>query len=354
LICVTPIKNESSNLEHFLKATGVWADHMLVLDQGSTDNSVAIARRFEKVKLLRNESAEYDERHRAGKLIDAAREISGRRIIFALDADELLSANFRDSPEWGAVLTAQPGTVIRIDRLGLHPDGVRYWVDIADMPIGFVDDGSPFTGTIIHTTRIPLPERAPVLKLSEIKLLHLAYLDVAKLDSKVRWYQCWEALKGDGKLLPTYRYYHSDLPDTISRLKLKELSDTWTDRYSLDWINKIRRRSGDHALLPASEPTGHEVFWWDAQVLEWMRLYGVERFRRVPIWHVDWKAICKALGMGPCEDIEDPRTWIDRAVHRWLWMTRAFTGARAVRVMDRLIWEVYGRHHSVSEHSGLS
>jgi len=322
LICVTPIKNESSNLAYFLELASGWADRIVLLDQCSTDNSLEIARRFEKVTILHNEAKEYDERYRAGRLIDAAREIAGRRIIFALDADEMLSANFRECSEWGRVLAAAPGTVIRMDRLGIHPDKRRYWVDVPHMPLGFVDDGSPFAGTVIHTTRIPLPPHAPVLELQDIKALHMAYLDVAKLESKVRWYQCWEALNGRKNPISSFRYYSAGLPGTVSPAKLAPIEDRWLDEDGRAWIEAVTRNQ-----TTGNSRAETEAYWWDAQVIDWMRSYGTERFGRLPIWDADWGAIGEKLGLRAFA-IKDPRTWTERAVHCWLLGTRSGPSAR--------------------------
>ena len=50
VICVTPARNEAWILERFLRAAELWADHVIVADQQSTDRTVAIARKFDKVR----------------------------------------------------------------------------------------------------------------------------------------------------------------------------------------------------------------------------------------------------------------------------------------------------------------
>jgi hypothetical protein len=106
LICLTPIKDEAWILERFLKCASVWADHIIIADQGSKDESKEIACRFPKVTLVENNSKTYNERERQELLIREARKISGPRILMTLDADEFLTADFLTSPEWETILQA--------------------------------------------------------------------------------------------------------------------------------------------------------------------------------------------------------------------------------------------------------
>src|ERR1700751_208255 len=117
LICLTPIKDEAWILERFLKCTSVWADHIIIADQHSKDQSKEIARSFPKVTLIENNSETYNEPDRQQLLIREARKIAGPKILMTLDADEFLTANFLTSPEWETILRSTVGTVIRFQRL---------------------------------------------------------------------------------------------------------------------------------------------------------------------------------------------------------------------------------------------
>jgi hypothetical protein len=100
LICLTPVLNEAWILERFLKCTSLWADHIIIADQRSTDGSREIARRCPKVTLIDNRSEVFNEPERQQMLLAEARRIPGAKILLALDADEFLTANFLTSPEW--------------------------------------------------------------------------------------------------------------------------------------------------------------------------------------------------------------------------------------------------------------
>jgi glycosyltransferase involved in cell wall biosynthesis len=99
IICITPIRNEEWILERFLRCASVWADAVVILDQCSTDRSEEIARSFDNVKYVRNENSTFSEIDRQRRLMASAREFGPGNVMIALDADEMLSANFLASTE---------------------------------------------------------------------------------------------------------------------------------------------------------------------------------------------------------------------------------------------------------------
>src|SRR4051794_12601821 len=99
-ICLTPTRNEAWVIRHFLAAASTWADKVIVADQSSTDGTAEALGNFAKASLVRNESLVFDERHRQNLLLGRAREMQGKRILIALDADEALSANCASTAEW--------------------------------------------------------------------------------------------------------------------------------------------------------------------------------------------------------------------------------------------------------------
>lgn len=105
------------------------ADYIVIADQQSTDGSREVARRFEKVVLVDNPHEAYDEGARQRLLIDSARQlpVSGKRILIALDADEMFSANWMESPEWQQLLAAPPGTVLYFRWANIGPDVACAW-----------------------------------------------------------------------------------------------------------------------------------------------------------------------------------------------------------------------------------
>src|SRR5271154_3152689 len=121
IVVLTPVKNEAWILPRFLATTSLWADLIIIADQKSSDESVQICKRFEKVVLIPNENPNFNEAERQLLLIKAARElVPGSRILFALDADEILAANALETAGWQKILKAQPGTAVLLEKPDLY------------------------------------------------------------------------------------------------------------------------------------------------------------------------------------------------------------------------------------------
>ena len=86
-IVVTPTRNESWIIRRFAAAAKLWAHHVIVADQLSTDGTREILRATPGVELVLNESPTFDEAHRQNLLLTHARKIPGKRILIGLDAD---------------------------------------------------------------------------------------------------------------------------------------------------------------------------------------------------------------------------------------------------------------------------
>lgn len=324
LICVTPTRNEAWIIERFLRAAELWADHIVVADQGSTDETVAIARQFKKVSIVSNGSERYDEGQRQTLLLSAARRFSGPRVIIALDADEFLTPNWTESAEWGTALAAEPGAVLAFDWVNVLPPGDRAWVPPQKMIYGFVDDGSEHRGEAIHSTRLPVPTGASVLELDDVKVLHHQYTDWPRMKSKQRWYQCWELLNNqDKRPIQLYRQYHG--MDAFPLDQVRALNPAWLEKYAELGIDLSPRAS-------------EGPFWWDEDVLHWMLENGPRAFARLDVWDTDWSDTAVKLNRRrDALSLTDPRTRLERAVHRWLRRTQPTAHSNLTRWCQRLL-----------------
>jgi glycosyl transferase family 2 len=324
IIVVTPVKDDAWILDTFLAAATTWADHVIVADQQSTDGSPEIAARYDRVRVVLNDSAEYDEGHRQRLLLREARKLPGPRIIFALDADEVLSANALDSDFLDRVRRLPPGTGIWMRWAQLLPGLRQAWVTESDWKcFGFVDDGSEHGGQRLHSTRLPVDVNNLALRSEHVFVLHLNYAAAERSWAKLRWYQCWERLNNpEQRPIRIFRQYQHILG--IAPDELRPADPAWTAGYS---------RYDVELRVPDATATRH-----DAEVLGWLDRFGPDRFARIDIWQVDWQAKARALGRDmPAAKVADPRSAAERIVMRWLARTQPHAGRPSVRLAQRML-----------------
>jgi glycosyltransferase involved in cell wall biosynthesis len=310
VFCLTPVKNEAWILERFLQCAGLWADRIIVADQGSTDGSREIAAKFPKVTIVDNPLPAYNELERQQILLAEARRTPGSKVLLALDADEFLSANFLTSPEWESILNAPPGTVISFQWPQIQADvsGLSFSYFDNEMPIGFVDDGTEHKGNMIHSNRVPVPPGCPILAPTHIKLMHYCLMDRFRFESRIRWYQCVEYLTLKKRPIQLYRFYHPVLSGRASVIR----------PVPREWVQGYEERGID-----ISSVTRQGNYYWDKDLLQHFEKFGLEKFRRLAIWDVDWSKVHHDLyPQEPTKSFRDPRSRLDKLIHRWLASTQ--------------------------------
>jgi glycosyltransferase involved in cell wall biosynthesis len=321
IICLTPVKNEAWILDRFLKCASLWADHIIIADNFSDDGSREIAQNYPKVILINNNMITYSEYEMRKILFEEARKISGPRLLISMDADEVLTANFMESQEWQTVLNAKPGTVIGFNLINIKPDLTSYWSPDSYYMWGFMDDGSEYQGSKIHTLRIPIPDKSPRIMLNEIKFLHYQYTDWERMESKHRWYQCWERLNNPKRRpISIYRQYHHMY--SIASDKIKKLQPEWFSGYEQKGIDMFGINRS-------------EFYRWDKVVLAYFDEYGTAKFRQEAIWDVDWFEIAKKVNSKPSGiDLSDPRNSFEKRIHNWLKKTQPHASSWVIKLMD--------------------
>jgi hypothetical protein len=325
IICLTPIKNEAWILDRFLKCASLWADYIIIADQNSNDGSREIARSFKKVILIENPSKEYNEQGRQKILINAARKIEGPRLLIALDADEVLTANSMTSSEWAKILLASKGTVVKFRWINIRPDFQTFWSSNIEFPWGFIDDGSEYVGETIHSYRIPIPNDAPVINLHEIMVLHYQYTDWNRMKSKHRWYQCWERINNPNRHpIDIYRQYHHMC--SVPKRQIKKIPEDWFAGYEEKGID-MKNITKDNS------------YWWDEEILKYFETFGTSRFRHELIWDVDWNMIADRFGYmnNQKKQFTDPRTSFEKYVHQWLEKTQPIYNNKIIKLFDKIL-----------------
>jgi hypothetical protein len=323
VICLTPIRNESWILDKFLSSSSIWADYIIISDQNSDDNSRDIAKKYEKVKLISNTYTDYNEFIIRKVLFEEARKIKGGKILIALDADEFFTPDLFFSGEWEKVLTSNPGTVIKSKFVNLLPDLQYYWFGPMDLAWGFIDDNSEYLAGNIHTNRIIYPENANILLLDKIKVMHFQYTDWNRMESKHRWYQCWERINNTQKsAIRIFRPYNHMY--AVKKNELNKIPGEWFDYYKKSGI--------DLAVV-----NKQKYYYWDKLVLEYFNKYGTQFFKREDIWYINWEAKAGEYGCKDTNKYKDPRNFFLKIVHFWLKRTQYNHGNIFVRAIDKIL-----------------
>jgi len=301
IICLTPVKNEEWILERFLLCASLWADYIIVADQNSTDSSREIAESFDKVIVVENNSANFNEPERQKILINAARKIPGPNILIALDADEFLSSNYIDSIEWKQIQSLEAGSRIYFEFINIHSSYREYWTK-GHHYFGFIDDGSPHVGFEIDSPRLPDTNYSTIFKSSDIKVLHFQYTDPFRVKYKQIWYQCLEKTLSDttylgGRKTNFYifqRYNKYKFPSQ----EFRSLQSNWTERYFEQGIMLFLVKNNSIPFL------GYIQKLFDK--------YGVDFFKKLDIWEESWNELFES------RIYQDPRNYSTKLIHHWL------------------------------------
>lgn len=331
VIVLTPVRDEAWILKRFLECTSLWADHIIIADQHSADDSRAVAQSFPKVTIIENPEREFSEVARQRLLIEAARRVSGPRLLMALDADEIMSANILDSAEWRTALEARPGTVLCFPKVDLFNSPAHYFMHSAEdraawPPFGYVDDGAEHEGDVIHTTRVPSRPSSPSLRLNEVVLLHYNQCNLPRMESKDRWYRCFARVNSPEQNVVEIHRLHDWYDRLRPRFKIRPTPEEWCGNY---------RQAGVELSSIAVEP----FFWPDWEVLRMFERHGVETFRNVDIWSFDWEALRQeGVRRGVAGIPEQPIRVPLRRRDRWLHATLKRTKHHASRPnIDKLL-----------------
>lgn len=327
IICLTPIRNEAWILDTFIQTTSLWADYIIIADQMSTDESVSIAKKYKKVILVENNNPEYDEASRQKLLIDESRKIEGQKLLITLDADEIFTPNFIYSKEWNLILNSTPGTVIHFKWANIFKNFGGYWTS-GFFAWGYMDDGFEHnTDNKIHNSRIPLPDYAQNIYIEDIKVMHLQYVNWERMQSKHRWYQCYERTTYPEKSpIEIFRQYHHMYE--IDKQKLSSVPIEWIDLYKSEGIDITNFRESKY-------------YWWDEKVLGYFDEFGAQHFKKIYIWDVDWRKIAGFYNRKVIKKYKDPRNIIDKLIHRFLFITQKHKNEYWIRKITNQIRKRY-------------
>lgn len=319
LIVMTPVRNEAWVLHAFLKATSLWADYIIIADQMSTDGSREIYPQYENVIVIDNTNPNFNEAERQSMLVAKAREVAAGRdcILFGLDADEIMPANWRETTDGQHILNSVPSEVFWFKWAQLTPDKQHYG-DSVFYPWAFHDDGIEPHGNYVrnmHSMRIPYPkEDKQKFYINDFRVLHLGLIDANRIAAKNRFYMFvdWVLNKRNYIVLGrtyAHRRLYFDAPFNLEIQSISFPFNIW-----------------DQIEIDASHT------WFDDYVYERLIQYPITQLRKLDIWDDEFLYYY---------NIDDQRTIWDKLVHGYLHITDKYKTTFIIRAIDKILKLIY-------------
>lgn len=322
LIVMTPVRNEAWVLHAFLKTTSLWADYIIIADQMSTDGSRELYPLYENVIVIDNTNPNFNEAERQSMLVAKAREVAAGRdcILFGLDADEIMPANWRETKDGQHILNSKSGDVFWFKWAQLAPDQ-RHYGDSVFFPWVFHDDGvEPHENYVrnMHSMRIPYPiEEKQMYYVKDFRVLHCGLLDVERIAAKNRFYQFvdWEMNhRSPISLGRSYAYHYKKNIQHDIQYELEKSSIA----FPFDFWSLIE--------LHATHT------WFDDYVAERLNCYPIKQLRKLDIWDDEFVDNYKLV---------NPQTILDKVIARYLHLTKNYSNSLLVRGIDYILKKLY-------------
>lgn len=317
LVVLTPVRNEAWILRAFLEATSLWADHILIADQMSTDGSREIAQSFPKVTMIDNDRKEMHQAATRRLLFEESKKIPGDKILFALDADEFLAGDFVHSDDWRRMMESEPNDAFCWRWMNLKKDDIQqyssykyfYWAVHESKEIW---EGK-FPDNFIHEWRLPWPPKARTINLDELRSLHFARVNQVRQRNKERFYQVSTlACQSSTNPIKLFRLYHAE--DDLAYYPVPEDAYCYYQEHGINLLGLIDLRD--------------EGKYYTESTLRFFSQQGVSRFALLDIWDQEWM---------DKNGVEDPRTPIHRLIQKYLFKTNAYKTNLIVKAVDRVI-----------------
>lgn len=282
-IVLIPVKDEAWVLELSLACHSLWADKIIVADQNSSDNSREICGKFPKVILIENNDKNFNEADRRQILLNEARKQSSEALIFALDADEIVSADILKPEIIKAIEeNAKKGLSISFSWIqileGLQDYDASCLKKENKCFVYRDDKKSNFQKGFIHLSRVPEERLKNKIILRQPVILHLQKCDRERFAAKQRYYNLIEKISGKSPYS-----LKNDLIYSVNFLKEKK------KKIPSEWLKEYKAAGIKMEIKKAS-------YFFDKSSIDLINSFGAAKLKNLNIWdHNKWP------------DIKDPR-----------------------------------------------
>lgn len=274
IITLVPVKNESWILEFTLRNFSLFSDEIIILDDSSTDDSVAIAQNFPKVTVVpfTSKEAHVDMSVRRNILLIEGRKREATHFI-CLDADESLSIKYIDLMK-EHLRSLLPGDTIFLPWVTLFEKGKAFYFASLEKEnyknFIFCDDGKTmYPQQAISEARTPPFHEGKKISTpyTEGCVFHFQYVAKERTRMKQVWYMCNELIEGKRsakRINATYRH--------TKNIKSKYEEQT-TDPFLAENNNLITTEISDA--------------FHKEMIFSLFETHSVSFFEPLDIWHID-------------------------------------------------------------------
>lgn len=322
LIVVTPVRNEAWILRAFLSATSLWADHIIIADQMSTDGSREIYKEFPKVHMVDNANP-YMHQAAARRLLfkEAQRILNGNTnaVLLALDTDEILAGDFTHTNAWNKLLGSEPNDCFEWSWMNLKSGNpLQYYHTAAFYWGAHISENfwnGYFPDNNIHEWRLPWPDPCHSEQdLEDLFSIHFANVNVQRQQNKVRFYQvCSLPDTKRYNAIALYRQYHTE--QHVKYQPLPTDSFSYYEQNGIDILNLIDMQDeGQH---------------YTNEIKAYFDKNGIEKYAILDIWDKNW---CKRNHITPPK-----RTILQKCLLWYLRKTNTYAHSKAVRMTDKIL-----------------
>lgn len=327
IIALTHVKNDAWCVGKAIEHLRVWADEVIVADECSNDGSVEIYQRFRdcpNVHIVENRPKfNFNTPDLRNYMLSLAREFDGNNLIFEIHADEIMSAEIL-RPEIRDRLLAclRPRSAIMMPWTTLWRHPLEYRADKSIWSrtwswFGYWDDRSAkFEGAYFHGSRIPEKYLANRVDIDFLQVLHYQFVNVGYERSKQALYHIYERNHFPDENIEYINKKYAIAFDERN-LKVARLDP----RHVVPWI--------EMGIALDEEFPEHVFNWRDVEILRNLHRHGIDRYRELNIWYIDWEEKRKeAIKLGydelPSQPVVDSRGLSTRLAHRWLMSTQCY------------------------------